>query len=130
MRENNSQLFEKNSKFSILSKMLIVRTMNIQQSFHQICSLPQRINWKKRENAVKFLQKIDNIIKTEKNTLFGKFKYAHNLGRFKMKKAMDIMAYKYLDVTKNNFNKYRKVVATLKQNEKNKAISNFFSNLY
>ena len=76
------------------------------------------------------MQKIDNIIKTEQNTLFGKFKYAHNLGRFKMKKAMDIMAYKYLDVTKNNFNKYRKFVATLKQNEKNKAISNFFSNLY
>lgn len=43
---------------------------------------------------------------------------------------MDIMAYKYLDVTKTNFNMYRKNVAQMKANERHKAVSQLFSDVF
>ena len=84
---------------------------NVESSFNSIKTLPPRINWTKRDKVIRLYDKLSELIKREGNKSFNKFKYNHHLGQFKMMKAMDIMAYKYLDATKNNFNIYRKNVA-------------------
>ena len=129
-KKNLCLLYEKQRIFSFLTKIMNNYSKNVGNSFHVFRSLPPRVNWSRRDKVLKLHSKLLGLVHTEKNKVFSKFKYSHQFGRFKMMKAMDIMAYKYLDVTKRNFNRYRNNVSEIKANLQHKAVSQSFSDIF
>lgn len=95
-------------------------------AFKNIQALPNRINWKKRNNGIKLYETLMHFYKRNKNYSLSRYKENLLTGRFKMTKSMDIMAAKYFDVTRKYFNTYRKNVNRIKMNELNKNLGGSF----
>ena len=100
--------------YAFLCKMLANRGRNFHLAFKNIQALPNRINWKKRDNGIKLYETIQHFYKRNKGSTFHRYKDYLMIGRFKMTKSMDIMAAKYFDVTRKYFNTYRKNVNRIK----------------
>ena len=109
--------------FAVLCKILTNRGRNFHLAFKNIQALPNRINWKKRDNGIKLYEVLQHFYKRNKGYTFSKYKEYSMMGRFKMTKSMDIMAAKYFDVTRKYFNTYRKNVNRIKMDELNKSMS-------
>jgi hypothetical protein len=100
--------------YGYLCKILTNRGCNLHLAFKNIQALPNRINWKKRDNGIKLYETLQYFYKRNKGYSLQKYKEYLMVGRFKMTKSMDIMAAKYFDVTRRYFNMYRKNVNRIK----------------
>lgn len=95
-------------------------------AFKNIQALPNRIDWKKRNNAIKMYETFIYFYKRNKGFALSKYKDSLAARRFKVEKLMRIMISKYTDESKKYFNVYRKNINRLKNDEKNKILGSSF----
>jgi len=105
---------------------LVNRGRNVHLAFKNIQALPNRMNWKKRDNGIKFYETLMYFYKRNKGYALSKYKQNLLTRKFKVNKLIDIMSSKYSDATRKYFNIYRKNANRIKMDEVNKRLGGSF----
>ncbi len=73
--------------------------------------MPQCASRRDKEKGQIFYNILSLYETKKKLYVLSKYKEAHYVGKFRKTKAMDIMTYKYVDLEKRYFTKFRSLVA-------------------